>query len=333
MNTRIDTQRILIYLAFAFGIAWAVGLVIYLTGGLVDSPLLVDVPGVIQLSLATVLLAVGYMWAPALAHILTRVVTREGWHDPMLRPRLGRGWPYWLAAIFLPAVLTILGAAVFFLVFPQYFDPELGLLQSLLPAEVPIPLWLIVVLQVVQGILLSPIINSFFTFGEEFGWRGYLQPKLMPLGGRRAMALMGVIWGVWHWPVIAMGHNYGFGYPGAPWTGMLAMVWFTFVVGTFLGWASLRAESVWPAVLGHAAVNGIAAVAVLAVRGEPNPLLGPLPVGLIGSAGFSLFALWLYLSPRALAKPSPGSPALQPPAEQPAGAPPSPANEAGGAIE
>ena len=74
------------------------------------------------------------------------------------------------------------------------------------------------------AVLAAPLINSFFTFGEEFGWRAYLQPKLMPLGFRKAMLLMGLIWGVWHWPLIAMGHNYGLDYFGAPWTGMLA--WF-----------------------------------------------------------------------------------------------------------
>lgn len=313
MESKLDVKRILIFLAFAFGIAWSMGLIVYLTGGLVDSPVLVEVPGVMNLTLATVLIAVAYMWAPALGNILTRLVTREGWHDAKLKPRLRRGWPYWLAAIFLPAVLTIIGAVVFFLLFPQYFDPELGVLQSMLGESaslMPVPLWGLVVIQVVQGILLSPIINSLFTFGEEFGWRGYLQPKLMPLGGRRTMLLMGVIWGVWHWPVIAMGHNYGFGYPGAPWTGLLAMVWFTLVIGTFLGWATLRGSSVWPAVLGHAAINGIAGLAVIVMQGEPNPLLGPLPVGLIGSAGFTLLALWLFLSPRAL---RPEDPPVQPP--------------------
>lgn len=312
MNAQLDTKRILVFILFAFGIAWAMALIIYLTGGLVDSPVLFELPGVATISLALLLLTFGYMWAPALAHILTRAVTREGWAGTLLRPRLRRGWPYWLAAILLPAVLSIAGAAVYFVLFPQHFDPELSTLQAMMGPSadlMPVPLWTVVALQVVQGILLSPIINSFFTFGEEFGWRGYLQPKLMPLGGRAAMLLMGVIWGVWHAPVIAMGHNYGFGYPGAPWTGVLGMIWFTIVTGTLLGWASLRAESVWPAVLGHAALNGIAGLAVIFVQGQPNPLLGPVPVGLIGGVGFTLFALWLFLSPRALARPEPESPA------------------------
>jgi membrane protease YdiL (CAAX protease family) len=37
-------------------------------------------------------------------------------------------------------------------------------------------------------------------FGEEYGWRGYLLPKLLPLGELRASLLVGVIWGVWHFP-------------------------------------------------------------------------------------------------------------------------------------
>lgn len=321
MDSKLDVKRILIFLAFAFGIAWSIALVIYLTGGLVDSPVLFEVPGVMTLTLAGVLLAVGYMWAPALGNILTRLVTREGWRASKLQPRLRRGWPYWLAAIFLPAVLTIIGAVVYYLLFPQHFDPELSVLQSMLGESaglLPVPLWTFVLVQIVQGILISPIVNGLFTFGEEFGWRGYLQPKLMPLGGRLTMLLMGVIWGVWHWPIIAMGHNYGFDYPGAPWTGLLAMVWFTLVVGTFLGWATLRGGSVWPAVLGHAAVNGIAGLAVVAMQGQPNPLLGPLPVGLIGSAGFTLMALWLFLSPRALRQdeaPAPASATTAVPAE------------------
>ena len=109
------------------------------------------------------------------------------------------------------------------------------------------------------------------------------------------MAAMGIIWGVWHWPIIAMGHNYGLDYPGAPWLGMLAMTWFTFVAGTFLGWLAFRGGSVWPAVIGHAAINATAGLGLLVSTGRVNLLLGPLPVGIVGSAGFSAVALWILL--------------------------------------
>lgn len=299
MDQPLDVKRIGIFLTFAFGIAWYVGLVVYLSGGIVNSPTLI--PGT-QTTLALVLIAVGYMWAPGLAHILTRWVTGEGWQGMHLAPRFKSGWGYWLAAWVLPALLTLAGAAIFFILFPRYFDPSLGVIRSMLPAgqELPFSPLVIILLQLLQAILISPLVNSLFTLGEELGWRAYLLPKLMPLGGRKAMLIMGVIWGVWHWPVIAMGHNYGLNYAGAPWLGMLAMVWFTLVIGIFLGWASLRGGSVWPAVIGHAAINGIAGIGALMVQGQPNPLLGPLPTGLVASAAWSALALGLFLSPKAL---------------------------------
>jgi len=300
MDRQLDIKRIGIYLAFAFGIAWFTGLVVYLTGGMANSHVLI--PNT-QITFAIALISTAYMGAPALAHVLTRVVTGEGWQGAYLRPRLKKGWPYWAAAWLLPAVLTIAGGALFFVLYPATFDPSLSTIKNALSAKgvtLPFNIWLFIALQTVSGVLISPLVNGLFTFGEEFGWRAYLQPRLLPLGGRRTMLLMGVIWGVWHWPVILMGHNYGLSYPGAPYLGPLVMVWFTFVVGTFLGWAALRGGSVWPAVIGHAAVNGIANLGTAFVQGSPNPLLGPLPVGLIGSAGFALVALLILLSPRAL---------------------------------
>jgi membrane protease YdiL (CAAX protease family) len=297
-DKNLDTRHILIYLAFAFGIAWATSLVVYLTGGLRDSPMLIPAANV---SLALVLMAGPVMGAPALANLLTRVVTREGWRDAYLRPRLKRGWPYWLAAWFAPALLTVVGLVIYFLVFSHHYDAKLSTLRQMLEAAPVDPgeinLWVLVAVQLFQALLLAPLINGIATFGEEFGWRGYLQPKLMALGPRRAMVLMGLIWGMWHWPAILMGHNYGLDYPGAPFLGPLAMVWFTLIVGTLLGWLTFKAGSVWPAVIGHAALNGMANLGVVFVRGEPNPLLGPLPPGLVGGVGFAAVGLVLLLVP------------------------------------
>jgi uncharacterized protein len=300
MDKQPDTRRIIIFLSFAFAIAWATGLIIYLTGGLTNSPKIV--PGV---SLALVLLATLYMWAPAMGNILTRLITHEGWKDIGLRPYFKKGWPYWLAGWFLPALMTLFGAVLFFVIFPRFFDSSLALVHqqiALVPALSALSPWLFVALQLVAGVLVSPIANSLATFGEEFGWRGYLLPKLMPLGGRKAMLLIGIIWGVWHWPVILMGYEYGFKYPGYPWIGPLLFIWITFCFAVFLGWLTLRSKSIWPAVIGHAAINGIAGAAALATTGQPNTLLGPLPVGIIGSLGFALVAIAIFGSPKGLAE-------------------------------
>ena len=298
MDTKLDTRRVAIFLGFAFGIAWLTGLVIYVNGGLFNSPQIA--PGI---TLALVLMATVYMWAPALGNILTRLVTREGWKDMGLRPNFRKGWHYWLAGWFLPVVMTLTGSVLFFVIFPQYFDPSLSTLKQLMarsPSVASLSLWTVFISQIIQGVLLAPIINSIATFGEEFGWRAYLLPKLMPLGGRKAMLLIGVIWGIWHWPVIFMGYEYGFSYPGYPWVGPLLFIWVTFGLGIFLGWLTLRGRSIWPAVIGHAAINGIAGAAALVMTGQPNMLLGPLPVGIIGSVGFALVAIAIFVWPKAL---------------------------------
>ncbi len=295
MQTKIDTRRVVIFLVLAFGIAWVTGLIIYLNGGLVNSPQLA--PGI---SLALILLAVPYMWAPATAHILTRLLTREPWKDVGLRLHFRQGWPYWLLGWVVPGLVTIVGAAVFFLLFPRNFDSGLEVIRASLaktPALAGLAPWTFVAVQTIGAIVISPILNGIATFGEEFGWRAYLLPKLMPLGWRKAMLLMALIWGVWHWPVIFMGYEYGFKYPGYPWVGPLLFVLMTFSFGTFLAWITLRGGSVWPAVIGHAAINGIAGISLLMLIGTPNTLLGPAPVGLIGAIGYEVLALLLFFSP------------------------------------
>lgn len=299
MSNLIDRKRIIVYLSFAFGIAW-VGEFILITTGLAEGSL---ADGTSTLTL--VLEMVVYMGAPAEAHLLTRLITREGWQNLYLRPKLRQGWPYWVLCWLAPPLFVFLGAAVYFGLFPQYYDPSLALVRQTLavglgPTAASMDPWTIVMTQALTTMLLAPIINAVLMLGEEFGWRAYLQPKLMPLGGRNAVLITGVIWGVWHWPMITMGLNYGTRYPGAPWLGPLAMIWFTLVFGTFLGWAALRAGSVWPAVIGHGALNEIAGVVLVFVQGEPNLLLGPIVAGVIGSIAFAAVALLLFLIPGAL---------------------------------
>jgi membrane protease YdiL (CAAX protease family) len=299
MDQQVDRRRVATFVAFAFGIAWIAGLGIALTGGLSGSPY------------ALGLVTVGYMGAPAMAHVFTRLVTDEGWNGLNLRPNIRQGWRYWILCWVTPGLFVFLGMALFFALNPEYLDVNLAKVRELAAVTVqsmgestPIPdPKTVLLVQAGIAFLIAPVLNAIPILGEEFGWRAYLQPKLMPLGGKRAMLWMGLIWGVWHAPIIGMGHNYGLDYPGFPWTGMLAMTWFTIVFGTFIGWASLRAGSMWPAVIGHGALNGIAGLALLVSKGQPNPLLGPSIVGLIGSIPVGLLALALYLKPGALDQP------------------------------
>lgn len=87
---KITQKRLIIFLLLAFSISWLSALVIFQTGGLSDSPELINGTGI---TLAVVLEASVYMWGPALANILTRIITNERSALPqgMLRDRLSLG--------------------------------------------------------------------------------------------------------------------------------------------------------------------------------------------------------------------------------------------------
>ena len=278
---KASIKSIVLFCAIAFAPVWLVCAVMLISGMAAGGA-------------GATLLFAAFMFMPAISSILTRLICREGFRDMHLRPHFrGNGWRYVLAWL-LPIVLTLLGAALFFLVYPQLFDPSLSMLKAQGIAEEQLPLML-----AVNGVLmlLGPALNLIPAFGEELGWRGYLLPKLATRMGRRwATLLSGAIWGLWHAPMIALGHNFGFGYAGFPWTGILLMTLFCVLFGSFLSWLTFKSESAIPAALAHGGLNAVASIGILFARPSYNALLGPAPVGLIGGipvliAGILFFCL------------------------------------------
>jgi membrane protease YdiL (CAAX protease family) len=99
--------------------------------------------------------------------------------------------------------------------------------------------------------LFASVVMSFPIFGEEYGWRGYLQSELFKLGRVRGVLLLGAIWGAWHWPLILMGFNY----PGHPLLGLLLMVFYCTAEGIVLSYAVLKSGSILLAAFLHAVDN------------------------------------------------------------------------------
>lgn len=263
-------QRVLIFTMLSFIGSFAIG------GAMIAFP---------RLQANYTLFAILCMFAPALASVLTRAMTKEGFKDMYLRPRFKRNWGAYALAVLLPAALTVVSAALYFLLFPQHFDANFSLI-GLAAASVGLSPLALLAAQLLQAVLLSPLINVIPAMGEELGWRGYLLPRLRSfMSSGAAIVVSGVIWGLWHAPLIYLGHNYGVGYGGYPWLGFLAMTVFCVAFGSFLSYLTFKTRSAWPAAIAHAAFNGVAGIAALVTKGAPNPLLGPLPVGLIGGAG------------------------------------------------
>jgi membrane protease YdiL (CAAX protease family) len=154
-----------------------------------------------------------------------------------------------------------------------------------------VPWSVLLAVQAVQGLLLAPALNFVPCFGEEWGWRGYLLPKMAEkFSAVPLVVITGVIWGLWHAPVTALGHNYGVGYPGFPWAGIAAMCGFCIVLGIFFSYLTIKTGSCIPAVLAHGAVNGTCALGIYLTRDGGNPFVGPAPTGIVGAVPFLVLA-------------------------------------------
>ena len=309
MATQLNTKRILIFLAFAFGIPWTGSLALYLTVGKDD------------LLMAVFLLNwIFTLWTPALANVATRMITKEGWGHLMLRPNFRRGWRFYLVAWLLPFLAIIVGGVVYYLLFPQFFDSNLGEMRKQLAILPPLATWtaaadswaVFLAFALLIMMIYVPI-YAVISFGEEFGWRAYLLPKLVEhfagasaddpahtsrryaAAARKAALLVGVIWGVWHLP-----GQFLFD-PGMTILQGLLYVVSTCWLSVLLSWVTLRSGSVWPAAIGHSAHNQALVLPMFSLKGPANLLLGPYPSGLIGGIGYTILALVLFTSRKAFA--------------------------------
>lgn len=111
------------------------------------------------------------------------------------------------------------------------------------------------ILSLALVIAIGGLVNLLAALGEEIGWRGWLWPKLQRLGTVTAILVSGIIWGLWHAPLILLGYNY----PNAKgaW-GLILMCGMCVVVGAFLAWLRTFSASIWPAAFAHGVFNASA---------------------------------------------------------------------------
>ena len=243
-------RAIAVFLVLAFGLSWLVALPLWLGGGLAHPRF--------------GLIALAVMCTPAIAAVVavffverpTRRLQSLGiW--PLGRP--GRFVGYLALGLVVPTALVLVALPIgaWLGVYPADFANLSGFAELLRTQGAPdlgVPVHVLAALQLVT-IPIGAFVNLIPALGEELGWRGWLLPKLMPLGAVGAIVVSGVIWGVWHAPLILLGYNY----PTAPgWLGLVMMTGMCIVVGGIFGWLRLRSDSVWPAALAHGAFNAAA---------------------------------------------------------------------------
>jgi membrane protease YdiL (CAAX protease family) len=256
-----DRRAVLFFLSLTFGFTWSLNLFLFMSGGL-------NVGG-LQIQ----------MLIPAICAMLTiTLVTKERVRDFGIR--LGR-IKYYAWAFLIPIAINGSAYLITHILGLAKLDPSMPGLAPLL-ANAPIPIEQLIPIILVQALFLGPLTGLPFTFGEEFGWRAFLLSKLLPLGRGRAIILHGVIWGVWHAPVIAMGYNY----PGYPLIGPVLMAVSTIFLGTFLGWIYFASNSIVAPSLAHGAINQSASIFIFFMVG-----LNPITGGVTGIPGLLLWGL------------------------------------------
>ena len=149
-----------------------------------------------------------------------------------------------------------------------------------------------------QGLLAGISINAVAGFGEELGWRGFLQKEFAYMGFWKSSAVIGIIWGVWHAPLILQGHNY----PQNPLAGVFMMIIFTLLLSPIISYVRLKANSVIAAAIMHGSINGTLGLSIIVIKGGND-----LTVGGTGLSGFIVLVITiigLFVYDRAFAKES-----------------------------
>ncbi|WP_307842138.1 CPBP family intramembrane glutamic endopeptidase [Salinibacterium sp. SWN1162] len=281
MNAQV--KPILVFVSLSFGLAWVFALPLWFTGGL-ENPFFP-------------VFALAMMFTPAIAALVVVFFVEK---HPDARSRraalglgsvrpIGRFLRYLALALVIPPALILAALAVGALVgvypadfvnFSGYQTMLDGQLEALGQAPLAVPIGLLVAAQFLN-VAIGAVINTIPALGEELGWRGWLLPKLLPLGIVPAIIISGVIWGLWHAPLILLGYNY----PGAPgWLALAAMVGMTIVVGGVFAWLRIRSVSVWPAALAHGSFNAAAGFSfVFIMVGES---FDPLQASILGWTGW-----------------------------------------------
>lgn len=139
-------------------------------------------------------------------------------------------------------------------------------------------------------IFVAGFINLIPALGEEIGWRGWLWPKLQPLGQIPALLISGVIWGLWHAPLILLGYNYPFATGG--W-GLVMMCGMCIVLGAFFAWLRTLSDSVWPAAFAHGIFN--ASVGLVSLFMMVGATLDTTKASILGWSGWIIPGIVIVL--------------------------------------
>jgi membrane protease YdiL (CAAX protease family) len=273
------TKKAIVFLVITFAVSWTALVHAWLQGhgGLRDA------------GVATITAAFG----PALAALVCSVAFEKGQRLNALGLRFRRNW-WWLWALLIPfglVGLTLLVTALFSqhrLVGIEDVARQLAVLQHQHYSDAGAYL-----LQTAGRIGVAIVLYSIlFALSEELGWRGYLYHLWRRFGFWRFSFAVGLIWGVWHWPMIYL---FGLNYPDHRVVGLFIFPIYTILLAVMYTLVRDRGGSVWPAGVTHGTYNALAILTLTMVDAPQFPWTA---AGVSGIVSVAIGALLILLFQR-----------------------------------
>lgn len=192
----------------------------------------------------------------------------------------GKPIDYLKTGLFIPLIFIVVYGLTSLL-----YKPDIEIQQFMATygmTSLPMPALVFVILIFLFTVTIAPILNLIPSFGEEFGWRGFLLPQLLPLGRKIALIISSLIWACWHLPFIWL---LGFGGYYNPFFGGFIYVTVVTCLGIYIGSKTIENKSVLLASYMHGAFNsqgyGIWSMIFFGL----NPMIG----GIAGIISFVVF--------------------------------------------
>lgn len=255
----MEKKPLLTYFLLAFGICWAAAAIIYFTD--IDYGSLTSTIIVAFLCMPAPAFGAWYTWTKVLKRPFSELnLTWKGANKSMLLTI-----PIWLLAWtgFYLLIVFVLGNVIA----PDYFgsvdfsrDHLLNTIEDMSqgqfdPESFPLPSPLVLLSIVIfAGILAGSTVNLPFTLGEEIGWRGFMYTYYQDASVVKRVLITGFAWGLWHAPLILMGHNF----PLNPVLGVFMMIAFCIVLSFPMDWIRRTSGSILGPAIFHGMINAVA---------------------------------------------------------------------------
>ncbi|MBQ2539359.1 MAG: CPBP family intramembrane metalloprotease [Bacteroidales bacterium] len=268
-------KNVKLYIAIAYGLIWGAGLVFYLSG-----------TNVASFAGATQLLASFCMFIPLVATLICQKSSKK----PLLRNvgiswKVNRWWFFgWLIVPLIPLLTILFTHWTIGLSFNVPGVP-LGFMNK------PVGM---VGITLLSGMVAGVTINALFAFGEEIGWRGYLLKQFEGKNFLTTSIIIGIIWGLWHAPLILLGHNY----PQHPQWGVLMMVVMSIPLSFIIQYFRVKSGSVIVAAVMHGTFNALAGMAYIFIDMNNWNDLIDASCGLTGICSLLVVAIAIFLFDR-----------------------------------